>query len=70
MNAEQLIEQLETVRESKNITRYGLAKLTGMPERSVAVIEQNRAAQLKNFIKLADALGLECVLRQKKNKTV
>jgi transcriptional regulator with XRE-family HTH domain len=52
-------EQLRRVREAKGMTRYRLAKLSGLSSEGVNKLEQPRNdPKLSTLLKLANALGV------------
>lgn len=63
MNATQIIETLQSARESQNLKVYALAQKTGLPPITISKIEQSGGAQLRTIVTIADALGLELILR-------
>lgn len=50
--------ELRTIRNSKNITQHQLAKLTGIPYRTIQSIESRNDCKVSTAKKLAKALNV------------
>ena len=53
------VNKIEQVREKKGISRYRLAKLTGLNYVSIWKVENGGDIKLSNLRKIAEALGVE-----------
>ena len=49
-------EKIKKLRESKNISRYELAKLTGLSHMTIYRVESGESPTLKTLAKIAEAL--------------
>lgn len=60
--SDKLVEALRFVRESKNISRYRVSKLTGISESSVKYIEECRQRPTFYILQMiAEAIGIDIV---------
>lgn len=61
---------LKEIREQKNITRYRLAKLTGVPQSTLQMIENSEDPNptFKTMCKIADALDISLDELRRENK--
>lgn len=53
------MNKIEQVREKKGMSRYRLAKLTGLNYVSIWKVENGGDIKLSNLRKIAEALGVE-----------
>lgn len=51
-------EKIQAIRESKKISRYELAKLTGLSHMTIYRVERGESPTLKTLAKIAKVLGV------------
>ena len=52
------MNEIEQIRKEKGVSRYRLAKLTGLDYTTIMKIERNGEARLSSLRKIAKALGV------------
>lgn len=69
-NAQVFILLLEEIRLQKNMSRYKLAKLTGLPESTIKrVLDLENEPSLSNFLAIAKALEINFFFETRDSET-